>query len=68
MNDKRHGKGIIYYKNGNIKYDGDFVNGKFEGNSLSFFLIVGIFLGACVAFGSDGIIGTFKNDGKYKCQ
>ena len=39
-----------------------------SGNSLSFFLIVGIFLGACVAFGSDGIIGTFKNDGKYKCQ
>ena len=30
------------------------------GNSLSFFLIVGIFLGACVAFGTDAIIETFK--------
>ena len=30
------------------------------GNSLSFFLIVGIFLGACAAFGSDAIIDTFK--------
>ena len=32
------------------------------GNSLSFFLIVGIFLGACVAFGSDAIIETFKKE------
>ena len=32
------------------------------GNSLSFFLIVGIFLGACVAFGSDAIIGTFLKE------
>ena len=32
LNDKAHGKGILYYKNGNIKYDGDFVNDKFEGN------------------------------------
>ena len=28
----RHGKGIEYYKNGTIKYDGDFVNDKYEGN------------------------------------
>ena len=32
LNGIPHGKGIIYYKNGNIKYDGEFVNGKFEGN------------------------------------
>ena len=25
------GKGIIYYENGNIKYDDDYVNDKFEG-------------------------------------
>ena len=31
-NDYRHGKGILYYKNGNIKYDGDFFDNKFEGN------------------------------------
>ena len=28
----KHGKGIEYYKNNNIKYDGDFVNDKYEGN------------------------------------
>ena len=26
------GKCIIYYENGNIKYDGDLVDGKTEGN------------------------------------
>jgi len=39
-----------------------------SGNSLSFFLIFGIFLGNCVAFGSDGIIKTFKNEKKYICK
>lgn len=29
------------------------------GTSLSFFLIVGIFLGSCVAFGTDAIIASF---------
>ena len=28
----RHGKGTLYYLNGDIKYEGDFVNDKFEGN------------------------------------
>ena len=27
MNGHKHGKGIIYYKNDNIKYEGDFING-----------------------------------------
>ena len=31
LNGKAHGKGIIYYRNGNIKYDGEFVNDKREG-------------------------------------
>ena len=26
-----HGKGILYDKNGKIRYDGEYVNGKFEG-------------------------------------
>lgn len=30
------------------------------GNSLSFFLILGIFLGSCSAFGTNAIINTFK--------
>ena len=25
-----HGKGIMYYSNGNIKYDGEFINDKLE--------------------------------------
>ena len=32
INNLKHGKGIIYYKNGNIKYDGDFIDDKYEGN------------------------------------
>ena len=28
-NNKRNGKGIEYYKNGNIKYEGEFINGEF---------------------------------------
>ena len=32
MNGNKHGKGKIYYKNGDIKYDGDFVNDKYEGH------------------------------------
>ena len=31
-NGLRNGKGIEYYSNGNIKYEGDWVNDKFEGN------------------------------------
>ena len=34
LNNVPHGKGILYYKNGNVKYDGEFVNDKFEGNVL----------------------------------
>ena len=30
-NGYRHGKGILYNKNGNIKYEGDFFIGKYEG-------------------------------------
>ena len=31
-NGLKNGKGILYYKNGNIKYDGYFIDDKFEGN------------------------------------
>ena len=31
LNGLRNGKGVIYYKNGKMKYEGDFVNDKFEG-------------------------------------
>ena len=27
-----NGKGIIYYRNGIIRYEGEFLNGKYEGN------------------------------------
>ena len=29
---ERNGKGKLYYANGNIKYEGNWINGKFEGN------------------------------------
>ena len=34
LNGLKHGKGILYYNNGTIKYDGNFVNGKLEGDEL----------------------------------
>jgi len=49
------GKGIEYYKDGSIKYEGDWVNGKREGN------------GKAVYKNGDYYIGSFKNnfrDGK----
>ena len=30
-NDNRHGKGKLYYKNGKLKLEGNFVNDKLEG-------------------------------------
>ena len=30
-NGKAHGNGILFYKNGKIKYEGNFINGKFDG-------------------------------------
>ena len=36
-NNKKNGKGIIYYNNGNIKYEGDFINDNFGGNGKSTF-------------------------------
>ena len=49
INNIPNGKGIKYYKNGNILYDGDWVNGKPEGNGKVIY--------------EDGIyyIGQFKN-------
>ena len=31
LNGLKHGKGILYYKNGTIKYDGNFIKDKYEG-------------------------------------
>ena len=50
MNGLKHGKGKIYYKNGNIKYDGDFVNNKIEVN------------GKYIWEDSEYYIGQFLND------
>jgi len=52
-NDHRHGKGILYYKNGNIKYEGDFVENKFEGN------------GKLILEDGQYYIGQFKNGFKH---
>ena len=32
LDKKPHGYGIMFYKNGNIEYEGDFIDGKYEGN------------------------------------
>ena len=44
-----NGKGIKYYSNGNILYEGDFINGKFEGN------------GKYIYEDCDYFIGEYKN-------
>ena len=48
-NNLPNGKGIKYYKNGNILYNGDFINGKFEGN------------GKFIYESGNYYIGQFKN-------
>ena len=37
LNGLRHGKGTLYYKNGNIKYEGEFIKDKYEGSGKYFF-------------------------------
>ena len=49
-NNKKHGKGIIYYENVNIKYDGNFIDDKFEGN------------GKYIYKNGDYYIGEWKNN------
>ena len=48
--DLPNGKGTEYYKNGNIKYEGDYINGKREGN------------GKFIDEDGNYYIGQFKND------
>ena len=36
-NDKRNGKGIIFLRDSRVKYEGDFVNNKFQGNGKYYF-------------------------------
>ena len=81
MNDHKHGKGILYYKNGTIKYDGDFVNGRKEGNGKYIYedgnYYIGEWLnnrknGRGILYKSDGNIiytGVFINDNhNSKCS
>ena len=44
-----NGKGILYYNNGKIEYEGEFLNDKFEGN------------GRCIYDGKQYYIGRLKN-------
>ena len=48
-----NGKGILYYKNGNIAYEGNFINGKWEGQ------------GKYIWENGNYYIGQFKNDLKH---
>ena len=45
LNGLRHGKGIVYYKKGTIKYDGNFVNDKYEGDGKYIWELEDIILG-----------------------
>ena len=49
QNDLRHGKGIVYDKNSNIIYEGDFVDDKYEG------------YGKLIYENGSYYIGSFKN-------
>ena len=49
MNNLKYGKGIIYYKNGNIKLDCNWANDMPEGN------------GKCIWEDGNYYIGQFKN-------
>ena len=37
INYLKHGEGIYYYKNGNIKYEGDFIDDEYEGNGKKYY-------------------------------
>ena len=37
MNNKFEGKGILYYENGDINYEGEFVKNKFEGKGILYY-------------------------------
>ena len=53
LNGIAHGKGKKYYSNGNIKYEGDFVKGKYEGN------------GKYISKNGEYYIGEWLNDLKH---
>ena len=53
LDDKSHGKGILYYKNGNVLYDGEFVYGKKQG------------LGKRIYKSGNYYIGQWLNDKKH---
>ena len=51
-NGAKHGKGIYYYKNGDIQYEGDYVNDEYDG------------YGKYIEENGDYYIGEFKNGAK----
>ena len=53
FNSQMHGKGIIYYKNGNIKYVGEFANNRLEG------------MGKYIYENGDYYIGKFVNNKRH---
>jgi hypothetical protein len=74
LNDLRHGSGTLYYKNGNIRYEGDFAKGKFEGSGKKIYKNGDYYIGRWaddrkngngILYDKNGVVkvqGNFKND------
>lgn len=66
------GKGILYYKDGTIKYEGDFIEGKFEGTGKYTFESGNYYIGEWSDNKMNGIgkyynkDGTVKHDGHFR--
>ena len=67
-NNLPHGKGIKYYLNGNILYEGDFINGKFEGYGKYFYDNGDYFIGQYKNGLRNGKGKGYYADGKIKYE
>jgi len=63
-----HGKGIKYYFNGNTLYEGDFINGKFEGDGKYFYDNDDYFIGQYKNGLRNGKGKGYYADGKIKYE
>jgi len=67
-NDNMHGKGIIYLVDGRVKYDGDLVNNKFEGNGKYYFESGGYYVGQLKQDMQHGYGKMYDKDGSLRFE